>query len=104
MHPSGARSQLRTELAVASARLGPERAEMAQKRLRNGSGTAMKRLRDGWSVIFHHPQILGNGLDHEVGLGVGYDGRTLWLVVGSLNERRGRVAAANRALIKFTNY
>jgi hypothetical protein len=64
----------------------------------------MKRLRNGWTVIFHQPRMLGNGLDHEVGLGVGCDGRTLWLVVGSLNERRGRAAAANRALINYTNY
>ena len=47
--------------------------------------------------------MLGNGLDHEVELGVGCDGRTLWLAVGSLDERRGRVAAANRALIKYSS-
>ena len=46
--------------------------------------------------------MLGNGLDHGVRLGVGCDGRTLWLVVRSLNERRGRAAAANRALKKYT--
>ena len=47
--------------------------------------------------------MLGNGLDHGVGLGVGCDGRTLWLAVGSLDERRGRAAAANRARIKYIN-
>ena len=50
------------------------------------------------------PRMLGKGSDHGVGLGVGCDGRTLWLVVGSLSERQGRAAAANRASIKYTIY
>jgi hypothetical protein len=53
-------------------RLDPDRNElkMSQKRLRNGWKTAMERLRNGWTVVFHQPRMLGNGLDHGVGLGV----------------------------------
>ena len=69
-----------------------------------GCVITLRRLRDGWTVTFHQPRMLGNGLDHGVGLGVGCDGRTSWSVVGSLDERRGRATAANRALIKYTIY
>ena len=69
----------------------------------------MKRIRNGWTVTFHESRMLGNESDHGMGLGVGCDGRTSWLVVGSLNERRGRAAAAyaryaNRVSIKYKIY
>ena len=50
-------------------------------------GPAMKRLD---SHISPATDALGNGSDRGVGLGVGCDGQTLWLVVGSLSERRER--------------
>ena len=85
---------IRVELAAASARLGLERAENGSETAQERLKTAMKRLRNGWTVIFHQPRMIGNDLDHGVELGVGCDGRTLWLAVGSLDERRGRRAAA----------
>ena len=60
---------IRTELAAASARLGPERAEYGSEM----AETAMKWLRNGWNFIFHQPRMLGNGLDHGVVMeGVGW--------------------------------
>jgi hypothetical protein len=50
------------------------------------------------SMHKYQPRMLGNGSDHVTGLGVGCGGRKLWLMVGPLSERRGRAAAAIRAI------
>jgi hypothetical protein len=43
----------------------------------------MEQLKNGWIATSHQPQMLGNGSDHEVGLGVGRGGRTLCMIVVS---------------------
>ena len=80
---------IRTDLAAASARLGPERAAETLLRAQKRLGTADKHTRNGCTVLSHPPPTLDNCSCHGVGWGVGCGGRALWSVSRPLSERRG---------------